>query len=43
MQHGNFPNGDICDIISDHIIKYEIQHLNTYKQGPTKIYTKRVY
>ena len=39
---GNFPRGDKCDIISDRLIKDEIQCLTKFKQRPTKRYIKKV-
>ena len=39
----NCPNKYTCVIISDKLIKYEIQHPNIYKKEATSRYINRVY
>ena len=38
-----FSHEDTCDIISDHLIKYDIQSLTTFKQVSTTRYIKKVH
>ena len=40
---GSCPREDIGDIISDKIIKDDINHITTFKKGSAKIFTKSVY
>ena len=40
---GNCPHEYTRDIISDHLIKYDIQHIVSLEQGSNIRYTKRVY
>ena len=42
ISFSNFPHEDTCEIISDHLIKYEIRCLYTFKKGTTRWYIKRV-
>ena len=38
----NFSHEDTCDIISDHIIKFDINRLAIFKQGYKTRYTESI-